>query len=126
MQDKIASPIGLYLASYMIVFIESNEPMKEDPEKKFMVWEDTVIVKADNREDAYDRVLDEVIQPDRVQKNPGVLAFSWLCEGVTEFLPIVEVFPHGCKILYQENNSTRIKYLPFSAKDCEQDKSFSH
>lgn len=117
MQDKITSPIGLYLASYLIIFIESNESREGDQEKKFVVWEDKVIVKADSLKEAYDKVLDEVKRADHHQGDTGQISFSCVCEGVTEFLPIHEVFQHGFDVIYQEDNSTRLKYMPFTSSD---------
>ncbi|AJQ95521.1 DUF4288 domain-containing protein [Gynuella sunshinyii] len=56
---KNVSPIGWYVGSYIIRFVELNTDKNEDPERKFTAWENTILVQADNLEDAYDKVVEQ-------------------------------------------------------------------
>lgn len=57
--DKNISPVGWYVASYLIRFVELDQEGNDDPEKRFTAWENTIIVKADNLDNAYDKVVEE-------------------------------------------------------------------
>jgi len=43
-QEIDVSPVGWYVGSYVIRFIELEEAGNDDPEREFPVWENTVIV----------------------------------------------------------------------------------
>lgn len=105
MRDIDKSPVGGYLASYMVVFIESNKEDDDHSEKRFIVLEDTIIVQADTLEDAYDKVLDEVKHTEPYKSSAEGVLVEWVCEGITEFLPIYE-FSHNSEIVYREFHST--------------------
>ena len=38
------SPVGWYIGSYLLRFVELNEAGNDDPDASFLVWENTVIV----------------------------------------------------------------------------------
>ena len=52
--SKDISPVGWYVGSYVLRFVELNDSGNSDPDRKFLVWENTVIVRAGS--------LDEVSQ----------------------------------------------------------------
>jgi len=88
MHDKNTSPVGWYVGSYIICFIELNESDNNDEEKKFLAWENTKIIKASS----------------------GV-PVQWVFEGVTELLPIYEELEDGAEIMYREHKPTKLKEL---------------
>jgi hypothetical protein len=51
------SPVGWYVGSYLLRFIVLSETGNDDPECRFLVWENTVLVKAANLDEAYDKVV---------------------------------------------------------------------
>jgi hypothetical protein len=49
------SPIGWYIASYLLRFVEPAEPRNDDEEAKFLIWENTILVKATDLDEAFDK-----------------------------------------------------------------------
>lgn len=112
MHDQNISPTGWYVGSYIIRFVELNETGNDDPEKRVTAWENTIIVKAESLEDAYDKVVEEAgLQTRPYKGGPEGVPVQWVFEGVTELLPIYEEFEHGSEIMYREHNSTKLKSL---------------
>ncbi len=112
MSDKNISPVGWYVASYLIRFIELEEDGNDDPEKRFSAWENTIIIQAEDLDDAYDKVLEEVTyQTEPYKGGPEGIPVQWVFEGVTELLPIYEALEHGSEIMYREHNPTKLKNL---------------
>lgn len=112
MHYKNISPTGWYVASYLIRFIELDEEGNDDPEKRFTAWENTIIVKASNLDEAYDKVVKEAgYQTKPYKGGPEGVPVKWVFEGVTELLPIYEEFEDGSEIMYREHNSTKLKNL---------------
>ena len=117
MHDRNISPVGWYVASYLIRFVELNEEGNDDHEKRFMAWENTIIVRATSLEDAYDKVLDKVkYQTEPYKGGPEGVPVQWVFEGVTELLPIYEELEHGSEIMYREHNPTKLKNLRKAVK----------
>jgi len=50
------SPVGWYVGSYVLRFIELAEKGNFDPERRFLAWENTVLVQASDLDDAYDKI----------------------------------------------------------------------
>jgi len=42
--DPNHSPVGWYIGSYLLRFVVLGEERNDDPERKFLVWENTVLV----------------------------------------------------------------------------------
>ncbi|MFC4701527.1 DUF4288 domain-containing protein [Glaciecola siphonariae] len=61
MSDPNHSPVGWYVASYLLRFVELNEEGNFDEEKQFTVWENTILVKANDIVQAYDKVESEAL-----------------------------------------------------------------
>ena len=55
--DKNTSPVGWYVASYLLRFVELDRKDIDDPEAKFMSWENTVLIKANDLDEAYDKTV---------------------------------------------------------------------
>lgn len=110
--DKNISPEGWYIASYLIRFIELNEEGNDDPERRFLAWENTIIVQANNWEEAYDKVVEEaMIGTGPYKGGTEGVPVQWVYEGITELLPIYEKFEHGAELMYREHNKTKLKNL---------------
>jgi hypothetical protein len=54
--DKTISPIDWYFGSYLLRFVEIDEPGQNDPDRRFVAWENTVLVKAKSMDSAYTKV----------------------------------------------------------------------
>lgn len=112
MRDKNISPVGLYIGSYLIRFIEINDKGNFDPEKRFLSWENTVIVTAKNLDEAFDKV--EIIAKSDTKPykgGPEGVPVQWVYEGITELLPIYEELEDGAEIMWCENNPRKLKNL---------------
>jgi hypothetical protein len=83
--DKNVSPVGWYVASYLLRFTKQGDPKINDPEARFLTWENTVLIKAKDLDEAYDKtvkVAKQSTKPYRAGK-AGV-SVRWIFEGITE------------------------------------------
>ncbi|WP_018016480.1 DUF4288 domain-containing protein [Teredinibacter turnerae] len=112
MNDKNLSPVGWYVGSYLIRFIELNEEGNEDLENRFLTWENTIIVKASNLEEAYDKIVkvaNDGTEP--YEGGPDGVPVQWVLEGVTSLLPIYEELEDGAEIMWAEHNPKKLKNI---------------
>jgi hypothetical protein len=54
--DKSVSPVGWYFGSYLLRFVELDDESRDEPKRRFLSWENTVIVKADSLAKAFAKV----------------------------------------------------------------------
>jgi hypothetical protein len=110
--DKNISPIGWYVGSYIIRFIELNDEGNFDPDKRFTAWENTKLIKANNLDEAYDKLVEVAeLGCEPYRGGPEGVPVQWVFEGVTELLPIYEELEDGSEIMYREHNPTKLKNL---------------
>lgn len=110
--DKNISPVGWYVGSYLIRFIELGAKNNQDPEARFLSWENTVIVKADNLSKAYDKVVAIAKTTTKPYKGGEAgIPVKWIFEGVTELLPIYEPLEDGSEIMWAERKPKKLKSL---------------
>lgn len=115
--SKDISPVGWYVASYVLRFIELDAPGNDDLDGEFPVWENTVIVRAGNLDDAYKKVVALAESETAPYKggDEGV-PVQWLFEGVTELLPIYEPLEDGAEIMWEDHEAVRLSELRQRAK----------
>ena len=97
------SPVGWYVASYQMRFVELADTRPDDPSRRFLVWENTVLVTAKTPREAYRKVVKigkEGTRPYRA--GPDRRKVQWKFEGVTEFLPVYEEIGDGAEIMWAE------------------------
>src|SRR5690606_34314622 len=112
MYDKNNSPVGWYIASYLIRFTELDDKDNNDHEKRFLSWENTIIVKAESFDEAYDKVIENAALNTKPYKGGvDVVPVQWVFEGVTELLPIYEELEDGAEIMWSEHNSRKLRTL---------------
>ena len=110
--DKNISPVGWYVGTYLARFIELQDELNQDPEKKFATWENTVIVKAIDLDEAYDKV--EAIGIEHAEPYRGGkegIPVQWEYMGITELLPIYEELEDGSEIMWASNYPRKLKNL---------------
>lgn len=115
------SPVGWYIGSYLLRFIELAEEGNSDPERRFCVWENTVLIKAANIDEAYDKVIAVArgqTKPYKGGPPPGV-DVQWIFEGVSELLPIYEEIGDGTEVMWTKY-SKKLKNIRRSARTKEQ------
>lgn len=110
--DKDVSPVGWYIGSYIIRFIELNDDDNFDTEKRFHAWENTRLIKANSLDEAYDKLVEKAeLECEPYKGGLEGVPVQWVFEGVTELLPIYEEIEDGSELTYRELNSTKLKNI---------------
>ena len=110
--NKNISPVGWYLGSYLLRFVELADPGRNDPERRFLTWENTVVVRAKAIQEAFvkiERIGKANSKPYR-GGSEGVLV-KWEYMGVTEVLPIYETIQDGAEIAWRERAPRSLRKL---------------
>ena len=110
--DKNVAPFGWYLGSYLLRFVELEDEHRDDPEARFLSWENTVLVKATSLDGAYakvERIAKQAAKPYRggLQGVP----VQWEYVGLTQLLPIYEELADGAEIAWAEHSPRKLKNL---------------
>ena len=110
--DKNVSPVGWYYGSYLLRFVEMDDAQRNDPERRFLSWENTVIVEAKSLGSAYSKVekLGKAeCKPYR--GGPKGVRVRWEYLGVTELLPIYEELADGAEIAWVKRKPRKLRAL---------------
>jgi len=109
---KNTSPVGWYVATYVLRFVELSEPGNDDPDRKFQSWENTILVKASDLDDAYDKVCMFAAKESRPYKggSEGV-DVQWLFEGVLDLLPVYEELADGSELMWAERGPRKLSNI---------------
>ena len=112
MHDKNVSSVGWYVGSYLIRFVELEEQGNYDLERRFHSWENTVLVKAKNLEEAFEKI-EKIAKSDTepYKGGPQGVPVQWIYEGITELLPIYEELEDGAEIMWCERKPRKLKNL---------------
>jgi hypothetical protein len=110
--SKNISPVGWYVGSYLARFIELEDPLNNDPESRFSTWENTVIVKAVDLDEAFDKIESIGIEHAEPYKGGSEgIPVKWEYLGVTEVLPIYEELEDGAEIMFTSRHPRKLKNL---------------
>jgi hypothetical protein len=105
--SKHISPVGWYIATYQLRFVELADKRKHDLERRFCTWENTVLVGAKNLNNAYRKVVKLGKGHTKPYKGgPDAVDVQWLFEGVIELLPVYEEIKDGAEIMWGERTRT--------------------
>ena len=110
--DKNVSPVGWYLASYLLRFVELEDKQRHNPDKRFLAWENTVLVKAKSLDQAYAKaakIAREFTKPYR--GGPEGVRVKWEFEGITDLLPIYEELGDGAEIAWAKHSPRKLKTI---------------
>ena len=101
--DKNVSPVGWYFGAYLLRFVELDDAEKNDPERMFLSWENTVLVKAESLEMAYDKI-EKIGQESSEPYKGGTqgIPVQWEYLGITDILPVYEKIEDGVEIAWAE------------------------
>ena len=112
MHDKNRSPVGWYIGTYLVRFVELDDGHNDDPEARFLAWENTIIVRADSMDEAYDKVVQEaLLHTEPYKGGPDGVPVRWVFEGVTELLPIYEELEDGAEVMWAEHRAKKLKNI---------------
>ena len=104
MSDKNISPVGWYVGSYLLRFIELDSEGNDDEDNRFLSWHNTILVRAKDLDDAYDKIEIEAIEhTDPYKGGDEGVPVQWVYEGITEILPIYDELEHGTEIMFSES-----------------------
>jgi hypothetical protein len=110
--DKNQSPVGWYVASYLLRFIELDAAGNNNPRGRFDAWENTVLVKAKSLSQAYDKVAKIGRAHSKPYRGgPKGIRVRFVFEGVTELLPIYEKIEDGSEIMWTVHSRRMLKSL---------------
>ena len=110
--DPNRSPVGWYVASYLLRFVEIQPAPKDNPRRRFLSWENTVLVKARSLEHAYAKVTKIGRAKTRPYRGgPQGIPVRWVYEGVTDLLPVYEKLRDGAEIMWTERTPRTVKAL---------------
>ena len=101
---KNRSPSGWWIASYL-KRLEYYDEDKSNLNRRCLAWENTVLLRARDREQAYKKALsigrlaqgNEAWHPDTERRG------AWRFEGLTSLLPVYEDLGDGCEIIWVEH-----------------------
>lgn len=103
---------GWWIASYIERF-EFYDEDKRNPNRRCLAWENTVLVRARHREQAYKKSLsigrlgDGSEAFDVQTKRKG----AWRFEGLTSLLPVYEQIEDGSELLWTEYKDRTVKKI---------------
>ena len=110
--SRNVSPCGWYVASYLLRFIELAEQENEDPERRFITWENTIVLKATDLDEAYDKVVRIAMDyTDPYKGGPEGIDVQWIFEGVTDLIPIYEEIEDGSEIMWADHAPRKLKNI---------------
>jgi hypothetical protein len=110
--DKTISPVDWYFGSYLLRFVEIDEPGQNDPDRRFVAWENTVLVKAKSMDSAYtkvERIGKAAAKPYR--GGPKGVRVKWEYVGITQLVPVYEPIADGAEIAWADHGSRKLKTL---------------
>lgn len=117
------SPVGWYVATYQLRFVELADKRKHDLKRRFTTWENTVLVRAKNLNDAYRKVVKIGNGHTRPYKGGpdarNAVDVQWLFEGIIELLPVYEQIEDGAEIMWGERSRTLHKIRESAKKASE-------
>jgi hypothetical protein len=106
------SPHGWWVASYVLRATWDDEA-GSDPTATFLVWENTIILRASDRSAAYEKALRfaaEAQSEFEDSDSPGRNG-RWNLEGLTSLLPIYDELEDGAEILWKEHEAVPLEKL---------------
>lgn len=110
--DKNHSPVGWYVVSYLLRFVELDGTDQDDDEARFLSWENTILVRAQNLDEAYDKGMQAAQGKTRPYKGgPDGVPVQWKLLGITDVLPIYEELADGAEIMWAERAPHKLKNL---------------
>jgi hypothetical protein len=112
MRDKNISPIGWYICSYLLRFIELASEENFNLEAKFLSWENFVLIKANSIDEAYEKAVAIASRETEPYKGgPEGVDVQWVFEGMTSVVPVYEELADGSEIMWQERSPRKLKNL---------------
>lgn len=112
------SPFGWWIASYIERF-EYEDEDKNNVNRRCLAWENTIILKARNREEAFRKAekIGRIGNKNERYTTRSGRKGGWRYEGLTSLLPIYEEIEDGAEILWKEYERVSVKKVKSWVKD---------
>lgn len=105
--DGNTSPVDWYLATYQLRFIELAQPNNDDLNRRFLTWDNTILVKAASMGEAYAKAVElGMANTHPYHGGPAGVEVQWVFEGIVELLPIYEELKDGAEIAWSESTKS--------------------
>jgi len=115
------SPVGWYVGSYLVRFIELNATGNDDTDGEFLAWENTVLVRADSFDEAYSKVEAQArLHTEPYGGGSEGIPVQWVFEGISDLVPIYEPLEDGCEILWTEHEALKLGKLQSMARSVDE------
>ena len=118
------SPYGWWIASYIERVAWDDEP-NPLPNSRCLAWENTIILRASDREAAYAKAISLVSQHSlELEDDSKNKKGHWVFEGLTSLLPIYDELEDGTEILWVEHRNRTVRNVQSRIKQKEQLEAF--
>ncbi len=104
------SPVNWYVAKVLIRFELVGENT-ENLNRRCTAWENTILVKAENVEEAYSKALVFGKQEESEYINTDGKKVRWIFEGLTSLLAIYEELEDGAEIIWSEYENKSVRKI---------------
>jgi hypothetical protein len=118
------SPVDWQVGTYQLRFVELGDKRNEDLNGRFLIWENTVLVKAKSLSEAH-RKITRIGRSTRPYKGgPDAVDVQWVFEGIVELLPVYDEIEDGVEIMWAERSRSlkKIRSLAKCASEFKQHK----
>ncbi len=104
------SPYGWWVAAYLLRFEREGEN-RRNLSRRCLAWENTIIVRARDRNQAYAKAVEIGRQNagGEMHEETGQRKGTWVFEGVTELLPVYDELEDGAEILWTEHRDRTVR-----------------
>lgn len=121
--SRSISPVGWYVAS-VLVRLEWHDEDKNDLNRRCLSWENQIIIRAGNPEEAYAKAVEQGKSDEEQGKvwagDNKERTGTWRFEGLTSLLPIYDEFEDGSEIVWKEHKNRSVKKVKSWAKAKEE------
>jgi hypothetical protein len=111
------SPYGWWIASYLERF-EFDDENVENLNRRCLAWENTIVFKARDRNQAYRKAekIGKLSDGNEAWTGDKARKGRWRYEGITSLLPIYEELTDGAEILWNEYQNVTVRRVKSMVK----------
>jgi hypothetical protein len=115
LHSRNRSPYGWWIATEVVQFVPEGR-RTTDSNRRFLVWENTRLIRAKDRDEAYEKAIEigRAGMPGEADRG------EWRFVGISVLLPIYEKLDDGAEIIWDDRgmmSARRIKSLVKKKRD---------